>query len=566
MKIAAIYARVSSGKQKEEGTIASQTAALLEFAKSEGLQVPDEWVFQDDGYSGTNLIRPGLERVRDLAAEGQIQAILIYSPDRLSRKYAYQVLLMEEFARQGVEVCFVNSPHCESPEDKLLLQFQGMIAEYERAQILERSRRGKIHRARQGEVSVLTRAPYGYKYVKKSPERGAYFEIIESEAEVVRMVFDFYARERLGIRAIARRLTELGHLSAKGSLWKSASIWYMLCNPAYQGKACFGRRRSVPSQRMHRTTRLKGTPSARGSVAFEPREKWIEIPVPALVSEETFMCVQEMRLQNKKLSPRRTIEPSILQGLVCCRKCSYSLTRASSVTSAKRKIGYYRCLGYRDPDHTGRRFCDQKPIRQDVLDDIVWAEVVKLLEDPSLIQAELDRRLEKARSSSLITKRHDTLVLELSRAQKSIERMVMAYQEDLLSLDELRNRLPHLRQQEKTIRVELQSLNSQAANQEAYLKLTETLSEFLERLRTSSITLDVRERQKIVRLLVREILVDNESIIIRHSIPIHSSPGSGSNTTFSPQSSPSKEALNVNYLLCPQRLWPQSTSTIANRT
>jgi site-specific DNA recombinase len=100
-EVAAIYARVSSERQKEEGTIASQTTSLVEYAKAHELSVPMEWIFEDEGYSGALLARPGLERLRDLAAEGQIEAVLIYAPDRLSRKYAYQVLLMEEFLRHG---------------------------------------------------------------------------------------------------------------------------------------------------------------------------------------------------------------------------------------------------------------------------------------------------------------------------------------------------------------------------------------------------------------------------------------------------------------------------------
>lgn len=140
-KTAAIYARVSSDRQKENQTIASQTAALKEYASGNGYSVPAEWVFQDEGYSGAHLLRPGLEALRDLAAEGQIATALVYSPDRLSRKYAYQVLLVEEFARCGVELLFLKSPPGATPEDQLLLQFQGMIAEYERAQIVERSRR-----------------------------------------------------------------------------------------------------------------------------------------------------------------------------------------------------------------------------------------------------------------------------------------------------------------------------------------------------------------------------------------------------------------------------------------
>jgi site-specific DNA recombinase len=190
MQVAAIYARGSSDKQKEENTIASQTAALIAFAREQGYSVPDEWVFEDEGYSGATLVRPGLERVRDLAAEGQIQAILVHAPDRLSRKYAYQVLLTEEFARAGVQVLFVKAPRNATAEDQLLLQFQGMIAEYERAQILERSRRGKRHRAREGRVSVLSGAPFGYRYVRKTDQMAAYYEVIEAEAQIVRSVFE----------------------------------------------------------------------------------------------------------------------------------------------------------------------------------------------------------------------------------------------------------------------------------------------------------------------------------------------------------------------------------------
>jgi len=218
MTAAAIYARVSSDKQREEHTIASQTAALIEFAKTRGFQVPDAWVFEDEGYSGASLVRPGLERIRDLAAEGQIHAVLVHGPDRLSRKYAYQVLLIEELARHGVETVFLNAPQTATPEDQLLVQFQGMIAEYERAQILERSRRGKRHRARAGQVSVLSGAPYGYHYVRKSEDRPAFYEVLDTEADIVRRVYERYTIGGLSIGAIVRLLNgDGGVLAVYGS-------------------------------------------------------------------------------------------------------------------------------------------------------------------------------------------------------------------------------------------------------------------------------------------------------------------------------------------------------------
>src|SRR5262249_9596243 len=231
MRMAVIYARVSSEQQREEKTIASQTASLIEFARSHELEVPKEWVFEDEGYSGATLERPGLERVRDLAAEGQIQVVLAYSPDRLSRKYAYQILLIEEFARHGVETLFVKSPQGNSPEDHLLVQFQGMIAEYERAQILERSRRGKRQRAQAGEVSVMSGAPYGYRYIRKTDEALAAYLVEETEASLVRRVYHMYTVDGLSIAEITRRLNREGIPPRRAGRWERSVIWSILRNP-----------------------------------------------------------------------------------------------------------------------------------------------------------------------------------------------------------------------------------------------------------------------------------------------------------------------------------------------
>ena len=155
MTSVAIYARVSSARQKKDQTIGSQTAALRAHAAQNRLEVPAGWVFEDEGHSGATLIRPALEALRDLAAQGLVDVVLCYSPDRLARKFAYQALLIEEFARAGTKVEFVNGPRGDSPEDQLLIQFQGMFAEYEKAQLMERYRRGKAYRARSGSVNVL---------------------------------------------------------------------------------------------------------------------------------------------------------------------------------------------------------------------------------------------------------------------------------------------------------------------------------------------------------------------------------------------------------------------------
>ena len=523
MKAAAIYARVSSEQQKEENTIASQTAALLEFAREQGYGVPDEWVIEDEGFSGASLLRPGLERLRDLAAEGHIQAILIHSPDRLSRKYAYQVLLTEEFARHGVETTFLKAPRSGTPEDQLMLQFQGMIAEYERAQILERSRRGKRHRAKAGEVSVLCGAPYGYRYIRKTRDAPARYEIDGAEAGIVRLVYDKYTVDGLSIGAIARLLREM-ELPTRHRVtrWERSVVWAILRNPAYKGTACFNKTQVGERQKVTKPFRLSGR-AVRGEKSSgheRPRDEWIEIPVPAIVSEETFALAAERLADNKRFAPRRTIEPSIVQGLVSCRKCGYALSRTSTRSSA-RKIHYYRCLGSDAWRHLGGAVCDSRPIRQDLLDQIVWQEVIRLIEDPTLIQAELDRRLDAARAAEPARRRQEALERELTRIRKSMERLVTAYQEDLLPLDELRRRMPELRAREQSMRSELQAILDQAADRMSFLRLAETLTAFLQRLHELAQSLEIADRQKIVRLLVKEILVDDDTITIRHSIPSH---------------------------------------------
>ncbi len=543
MRMAAIYARVSSEQQREENTIASQTASLIEFAKSHDLEVPEEWVFEDKGYSGATLERPGLERVRDLAAEGHIQVVLAYAPDRLSRKYAYQILLIEELARHGVETLFVRAPQGDSAEDQLLVQFQGMIAEYERAQILERSRRGKRHRAHSGEISVLSGAPYGYRYIRKTDEAPAAYTVYEAEAGVVRRIYEMYTLQGLSIGEITRRLNAEGIPTRKVSArWERSTVWAVLRNPAYRGVACFGKTRASARTRVMRPQRRRGVTAPTMTEGHErPREEWIEIPVPALVSEESFARAQELLQENKIRSRRRTIEPSVVQGLVSCQKCGYAFARTSTRTSA-RKIHYYKCIGSDSWRKLGGPVCDNRRlVRQDLLDQIVWAEVIRLLEDPTLIQQELDRRLAAARSSDPTKKHEQNLQRELIHVGKGIERLLNAYQEGLLSIEQLRERMPGLRQREQMLRTELRAIADQVNDRTAFLRLAETLTAFLTRLRSTAETLNVAERQRIVRLLVKDVLVGDNDITIRHSIPIPSG---------SPPNGGTHSAGDPNYLLC----------------
>lgn len=520
-KTAAIYARVSSDRQREEGTIASQKAALLEHAQLQGFIVPPEWIFEDEGYSGTVLRRPGLERLRDFAAEGQIETVLIYAPDRLSRKYAYQVLLIEEFARHGTQILFVKSPTAQTPEEHLLLQFQGMIAEYERAQIVERTRRGRRHRAKEGLVNVFSAAPYGYRYIKKTEHSAAYFVIEESQAQVVRKIFELYTKEGWSMGAIARHLNEQKVPTCLGKgPWQSASLWGMLRNPAYQGRAAYGKTQNCPSRRTHKTTRQRGGIPRRGSGKEVDKSQWIEITVPALVSAETFALAQERLAQNRQLSLRNTKEPSLLQGLLVCQQCGYGLYRSGTGKRTHRRM-YYRCGG---KDRSRGLVCSCRMIGLDYLDNLVWGQILELLRSPELIRAELERRRIESLNSNPTQQRKEQLEREITRTEQQMDKLLDAYQEDLVSLSELRERTPALRKKIAALESERASLNLHAIEDQRWREINQSLDSFVARLNQTAQTLTKAERQKIVRLLVKQIDVSENTITIHHSIPVQPNP------------------------------------------
>ena len=279
--------------------------------------------------------------------------------------------------------------------------------------------------------------------------------------------------------------------------------------------------------------------------------------MPALVTEESFARAQELLYQNKIRSRRRTIAPSVVQGLASCAKCGYALSRTSTQTSA-RKIHYYKCIGSDSWRKLGGPVCDNgRFIRQELLDQIVCTEVIRLLEEPALIHQELDRRLAAARTSDPTAKREQSLQRELTHVDKGIERLLTAYQEELLSLEQLRERMPALRHRQQTLDAELQAIAYRTNDRAAFLRLAETLTAFLARLRSAAETLSVIERQKIVRLLVKDVLVGEDTITIRHNIPIPSG---------SPQNGGSDDPNGQNYLLCKRRSLARAIEHRTQRT
>ena len=422
---------------------------------------------------------------------------------------AYQALLIEEFAKAGTTVMFVKGPRSDSPEDALLVQFQGMIAEYERAQIMERTRRGKAHRAKSGTINVLSGAPFGYRYIRKSEHAEARYEIVAHEAAIVAELFARYADGGVAIGELARWLSGLGVVTRTGKpRWTAPPSGACCATPPTPGGPASAKRcapirppGSPAAPAWPGAPRPAPTRSPTG-----PASDWLEIPVPALVAEDTWQRVQRRLADNKRYATRNSTNPSLLQGICACSSCGYAYYRTSTRTTNK-KIYYYRCLGSDDYRYEHGRVCANKPVRADYLDTVVWNHITALLADPALIRNEINKRLEQVRTVDPATAQRQRLDAGLAKATTAITRLIGAYQEELISLDELRTRMPELRARQTSLHHQIDALDSQLADREVYLKLADNLEDFLTGLRGKAATATVAERQRVLRLLVKDVLV-----------------------------------------------------------
>lgn len=510
-----IYARVSSDLQADTGTIKSQVAALLERVQSDGLRVPEELQFIDDGFSGATLIRPALERLRDVVYGGTLERIYIMSPDRLSRKYAYQILLMDEFRRAGVEIVFLNKQTGDTPEDELLLQVQGMVAEYERAKIMERSRRGKLHAAKHGSVSVMSAAPYGYRFVsKKTSEDGeAHYEIVFEEARVVQQIFEWVAKERVTLREVGRRLSTSGIKSRTGKpTWAAKSILQILRNTTYIGKAAFGKTKQGPKRPGLRPAKGKDQQKQDPySLYSVPEEDWIYIPVPPLVAPALFEAVQEQLAVNKSTwRVRKDGAKYLLQGLVGCTLCGYAFNAKPCVCGKNKSLmyTYYRCSGsdgYRH--HDGKPICDNKPIRGDLVEAAVWEQVVKVLQQPDLIEREYKRRLASGQP-------HDSTYLhnEQAKLRNAIARMIDGYADGIIEKKEFEPRIKQARAKLARIESQLRKTEEAALAHQQLRLLILQLGDFSSHVLANLQTLGFEAKRDVVRALVKRVDIDRDNV------------------------------------------------------
>ena len=433
MKVA-LYARVSTQRQAERGTIGSQLQVLRDRVTASGDELVGEYI--DDGQSGARLDRPGLDALRDAAEAGLFEAVWCLSPDRLARAYAYQVLVLDELARFGVRVHFTDAPDlaADDPQATLLTQVQGVIAEYEKAKIAERYRRGKLFRARAGEITTW-KASYGYRHVSRSAAAGpAHQEIYEPEAVVVQRIFTDRAAG-LTVREICRQLNADQVASPTGkATWAHSTLSRLLRNEAYIGRVYFNRTETVPDPRPTRRTRQ----------VPRSRDEWIPIDCPRIVTDEMFEAAGRVAHDNTKWSRRRA-EPGawLLRGLVKCGACGVGTNCHKMRGRNGTWHRYYYCRNH-DPLRAGGQElrCPERNIRADALDEFVFGQIRAALTDPDLLLAG-----EHAVAVTAPIPDDELLCAELARLDRKIDataaerrRLVDLYQAGLIDLPELQRR------------------------------------------------------------------------------------------------------------------------------
>ena len=515
----AIYARVSTERQQKEQTINSQIKELEQYAKKKKYTIVKRYI--DEGWSGSLLVRPALDELRDDCAKKEFEAVLITCPDRLARKYVYQEIVIEEIKKSGIEVIFLNRPIADTPEDQMLLGMQGLIAEYEREKIKERCRRGKLHKARKGLV-IGGIAPYAYRYIKKTTEKDGYYEITQEEAKVVKQMFGLLVNEQMSTRGIAKYLTEHQIPPSKGgNRWVDSTVGGILRNETYAGTTYYNKGYCVETENNGASKYRRNKKNSR---RMRPKDQWIPIKVPAIIDRRTWQLAQAQLKRNSELSPRNVKYQYLLQGLVFCGDCG---CRYAGIPY--NKTLFYRCSN-RQRNFPLPPDCKRGCIKGEKLESAVWDSVCEAIKNPKLLMTQIKelRRKRVSRKDVLDGKIRKT-ESRISKVKNQEDRMLDAYTDGTVTLEQLRGQMDRIRQNKQQLEEEKRRLIEEKNEYGSRAAKETNIKEFCELVEERLDSFGFQEKRKFLKLLIDKVWFEGDCVRIEGAIPVYSDMGKEKN-------------------------------------
>ena len=519
-KIVAAYARVSTERQAERQTIEQQVAALRAYARERGWDLTDAQLYRDDGWSGARLDRPGpgapWAGLRDAVARAAADVLLVVSPDRLARRYAYQVWLLEEFARAGCAVLFLERPPSDDPQDALVSQIRGAVAEYERTVIADRTRRGRLAKLRAGQLLPWSTPPYGYRLDPRAPRGPTTLRVDEAQAAVVRQIFAWYVEDGLTLYAVAQRLTAAHTPTAKDLARRNASsVRAILRNSSYQGTAYGNKERQDPARRRHPLSRREVTGTGGYTCEPRPAADWIAIPVPALITGEDFALAQARLARNPAWSRRNARQDYLLRRLVSCRRCGMA---QPIINNGRRAV--YRCPT-QDTAVNRRRPtpCPTPAIPAAARDAAVWADLCQVLSDLAILDEAMRRAQAGWLNDDVRAARGHDLRRRRATLERQRQRLIDAYAVGAVTLEELQARVQALDARLRDVAQEAQQLAASEEHRAQVAALAAQLEAFRATIAAGLDHASFARRRELVELLIDRVLVDPPEVEIRYLTP-----------------------------------------------
>jgi site-specific DNA recombinase len=508
----AIYARVSTPRQARAQRVDEQVHRLKAYVEREGLEIEEGHIYLDEGYSGANLNRPGLDALRDAAAMAEFEVLLVAAPDRLARNYVHQVLLLEELQGCSCRVEFLERPMSQDPNDQLLLQIRGAVAEYERTLIAERMRRGRLAKLRSGQLLPWLRVPYGYRTDPERPRDPAGLRVEEYEATIVRQMFAWYLEQGATLGGVARRLVAAGVLTPTGKVsWSRSTIRGILKNPAYIGNAYGHCTRLVPSK----SRRSPLLPVGAGLTAKRrPEEEWISISVPEIVERETFDLVQEKLSRNRKFASRNNKSHQyLLRALVSCGACG----RGSNARTSWDGRSYYVCRGR--SEIVAEQRCRARHAPGARLDELVWEDLCEVLTHPEHVAHALSRAHGGEWLPQELKARLANVGKAIAHTERQRERLLEAYLGGVLELGEFERKRTELEGRTDALLAQERQLQASARERTELASVADSIERFCERVRSGLADATFEQKRRLVELLIDRVIVTDEEVEIRYVVP-----------------------------------------------